>query len=190
MTKRVEVGDLCKYGHKIEGANIVLRNGGKSISCRQCMYNTQKLYAQSPKGKAAAARKTITDQQRHRKNAQKNAAAIAKRVDLKLVAEIKSGASYSSISYLKMNKRASDASLALEDQYSKGRSKCFGKPEKYMDYDEDKLPTNAEAYELCNGCPMLVECARFASALKPPIGVWGGQVYSLGKVVPNDKEIK
>ena len=191
MTKRVEVGDVCNNGHIVEGANIIPLNGNRSIGCRECVLNRKKLYAQSEKGKATAKRNSArSESQRLKRNARAREVFAAKQADVKLVKEIKSNASYASISYLKMGKRASDASLALEDQYSKGRSKCFDKPEKYMDYDENNPPSNAEAYELCNGCPMLVECARFANALRPPIGVWGGQRWDTGKVVPNDKEIK
>jgi len=37
---------------------------------------------------------------------------------------------------------------------------------------------------------MLVECARFANAYRPPVGVWGGQVWRNGKVVEDDNSNK
>jgi hypothetical protein len=35
---------------------------------------------------------------------------------------------------------------------------------------------------LCEGCPLLVECGRFAAAYRPPLGVWAGEVWVDGKI--------
>ena len=189
MRNNVQVGDVCKNGHVIEGENILKRSDRNNISCRECTLILKRTYAKSAKGKAANDKK-LTDSQRLNRNARVRDVYAAKKEGIKLPVAPKQVGSYSGLSYLKMGKRAQDASIALELGYARVRSKCFDKPEKYMDYDENDPPTNAEAYELCNGCPLLVECGRFANTLRPPIGVWAGQRWDTGRVVPNDKEIK
>lgn len=88
---------------------------------------------------------------------------------------------YSQLNYLRLTKRAQKAMIPLEEKYDEGRSICYAIPHEYVDYDEDNPPSKQEAYYMCKGCPMLVECGRFAAASKPYIGVWGGEVYHEGK---------
>jgi hypothetical protein len=189
VRNNVQVGDVCNKGHVIEGTNILKRADRPNVSCRECTLILKRTYAKSAKGKVAEAKKK-TDSQRLSKNARVRDVYAAKKEGIKLPVAPKQIGSYAGLSYLKMGKRAQDASAVLENQFIETRSKCFDKPEKYIDYDEENPPTNDEAYELCNGCPMLVSCGRFANALRPPIGVWAGQRWESGKVVKNDKEIK
>ncbi len=190
MRNNVQVGDKCNKGHIIEGANIFKRTDRNNISCRECRLILSRKYDKSAKGKAVADKRKYSAEQKLKRNTRVRDVYTAKKSGVEPPKPVKQVGSYSSLTYLRMGKRASDASVALEDQYGKTRSKCFEKPENYMDYDENNPPSNAEAYELCNGCPMLVECGRFANALRPPIGVWAGQRWDLGKVVPNVREIK
>lgn len=88
---------------------------------------------------------------------------------------------YSQLNYLKLTRRAQRALIPLEAKYDEERSTCYANPGPWIDYDEDNPPTRREAYDMCNDCPMLVECGRFAAALKPYIGVWAGEVWQDGK---------
>jgi Transcription factor WhiB len=93
---------------------------------------------------------------------------------------------FPSLNYLKLTKRQQVAMTPLEVALDNKTPNCKNNPGEYIDYHEDYEPTAQRAYEMCGGCPMLVECARFANAYRPPIGVWGGQVWREGKVVPSD----
>jgi hypothetical protein len=106
-----------------------------------------------------------------------------KRADKLLESEVKKGsATFNSLKYLKLGKRASQASQALEDAFDRARAKCYSNPGPYMDYEEGEDPRPIDAYRLCEGCPLMVECGRFAAAYRPPIGVWAGEVWVDGKV--------
>lgn len=39
------------------------------------------------------------------------------------------------------------------------------------------------AKELCSGCPVMLECLEGAAARREPAGVWGGQLFSGGRIV-------
>lgn len=95
----------------------------------------------------------------------------------------KNSSTFPSLGYLKLTKRQSLASIPLEHKLDSDTPNCKDKSDVFIDYHEDYEPTPQKAYELCKGCPMLVECARFANAYRPPVGVWGGQVWRNGKVV-------
>jgi len=41
----------------------------------------------------------------------------------------------------------------------------------------------ARAKELCSGCPVMLECLEGAAARREPAGVWGGQLFSGGRIV-------
>ena len=41
----------------------------------------------------------------------------------------------------------------------------------------------ARAKELCSGCPVMLECLEGAVARHEPAGVWGGQLFSGGRIV-------
>jgi hypothetical protein len=107
--------------------------------------------------------------------------------DKALQRDIKKGSgNFPSLNYLKLTKRQQMASKPLELSLDNEVPNCKNNPEEYIDYHEDYEPTPQRAYDMCRDCPMLVECARFANAYRPPIGVWGGQVWRDGKVVEDD----
>jgi len=95
--------------------------------------------------------------------------------------------SFPSLNYLKLSKRQQIAMAPLERALDNEVPNCQDKPGLFIDYDEDDEPTADNAYKMCRGCPMLVECARFANTYRPPVGVWGGQVWKEGKVVQDGR---
>ena len=94
---------------------------------------------------------------------------------------IKNGKDQNALKYLLLTKRAERAVGPLQKKLGSNKALCEDNPGPYIDYAEGKEPTAEEAYLLCKGCPVLLECARFATAYAPPIGVWGGEVYIDGK---------
>lgn len=100
-------------------------------------------------------------------------------------AMIERGRGDNALNYMRLGKRADQAAQALQKQLDGNEPNCVGKPGAFVDYPEDDPPTPTEAYVLCKACPVLFECARFASAYKPTFGVWGGEVYVDGKPVRN-----
>jgi hypothetical protein len=119
-----------------------------------------------------------TNKEKNERQSQRKA---AERADLLIT----QGKEDNALNYLKLNKRAERSSIALHKKMVNNKPKCQDNPGPYVDYDEDKPPTKLQAYVMCQGCPVLIECARLATAYKPVIGVWGGEVYSDGK--PLDK---
>ena len=180
----IKVGDVCKYGHTIEGENAqyVMRKGKEALTCRTCRAETRKrnnaTYSNSYKGQQAEA--DVAARKRLAKNLPEPDAVA----DLSLPAEgAKGSGSMKSLNYLKLSKRAQRAHIPLEMGYDRVQSKCYQNPKPYMDYDEDAPPTQQEAFDLCDGCPLMVECGRFATAYRPPLGVWAGEVWLDNKVV-------
>ncbi|MCC6226600.1 MAG: WhiB family transcriptional regulator [Microthrixaceae bacterium] len=47
----------------------------------------------------------------------------------------------------------------------------------------DELHDIARAKHICATCPVMAECLEGALARREPWGVWGGQLFSSGKVV-------
>lgn len=47
----------------------------------------------------------------------------------------------------------------------------------------EELMDIAAAKRICAGCPVLEQCLEGALARKEPLGVWGGQLFSNGKVL-------
>lgn len=171
-------GDTCKHGHVIEGDNLGRRvvSGRVQYFCNECKRRQMKKYANSDKGKVVMKSKTYDQTLKKQRQAQRKAADRAD--DL-----IKSGKEDAALAYLKLAKRAERASVALHRSMEASEPKCLDNPGPYVDYDEDNPPTKEEAYLLCVGCPVLVECARFANVYRPEVGVWGGEVYQAGRVL-------
>jgi len=94
---------------------------------------------------------------------------------------IRNGKSENALNYLNLTKRAQRANEKLQSTLSNTEPNCNNNPGPYMDYPEHNPPTPEKAYKLCKGCPILADCARFATAYRPPMGVWGGEVYVDGK---------
>ena len=170
--KRTEVGDFCVKGHKIEGDNVkwYRRDGVMYLRCKICQ--------QAKSDKYEATRRKPT------RPKMPVAQSHSERYDFILKYEVDSGSGkYTGLNYLKLNKRSQRAWEPLAEAFDRTASNCYENPGPYIDYDEDDVPFASTAYKLCEGCDMLVECARFAAAYKPVIGVWGGEVYIDGKVV-------
>ena len=96
---------------------------------------------------------------------------------------IRNGKSDNALAYLNLTKRAQRANEKLQSGLDKDLPNCHNNPAPYMDYPENNPPSPAKAYKMCKGCPVLADCARFASAYRPPMGVWGGEVYVDGKPI-------
>lgn len=47
----------------------------------------------------------------------------------------------------------------------------------------EELLEIAAAKRICAGCPVLEQCLEGALARKEPLGVWGGQLFSNGKIL-------
>lgn len=107
--------------------------------------------------------------------------------DKALQRDIKKGSgNFPSLNYLRLTKRQQFASTPLERKLDDVVPNCQNRANEFVDYEEEDEPSAGDAYLMCEGCPMLVECARFANTYKPPVGVWGGQVWRNGKVVKDD----
>jgi hypothetical protein len=180
--KKIKVGDFCDKGHKIDGDNVHYQKRAKlesfSIRCKICHKakdaERNARYHRTEAGMEANRRAYLKMRDKSR----------AERYDQILSTELSgTQGKYTGLNYLKLNKRSQRAWEPLEAKFDQTVSKCYKIPEQYIDYDEDNPPTKQEAYEMCAGCPMLVECARFAAAYKPVIGVWGGERYEAGVVI-------
>lgn len=178
-----KIGDECSKGHKIMGENVdyvTTRAGQQSVRCRKCRLTTQRerqrRFRQSPEYREYLALRRAQYANESDKRAQ--------RYDKILAVEITQGnGSYTGLNYLKLGKRAQRAWEPLAEKFDTERGLCKGNPVPWIDYDDENEPSPNRAFQLCNGCPLLVECGRFAAAYKPVIGVWGGEVYRDGKVV-------
>ena len=176
---KVNLGDFCEKGHKIEGENAYYKKrSGRdivSLSCKICTKAKDRernaRYHRTEAGMASQRRAYLKRMEKTR----------SERYD-KILAngDALTAGKYTGLNYLKLNKRSQRAWEPLEAKFDQTKSNCYQNPEPYIDYDEENPPTKHEAYKLCEGCPMLVECARFAAAYKPVIGVWGGEVWELG----------
>lgn len=58
---------------------------------------------------------------------------------------------------------------------------CRWQPETYVDYDEDSIPDEFEAQELCIECPLFELCFDNARRTHPGWGVWGGVAWVNGR---------
>ncbi|HET7349972.1 MAG TPA: WhiB family transcriptional regulator [Marmoricola sp.] len=58
---------------------------------------------------------------------------------------------------------------------------CQTQPELFFAERPEVL---AQAQELCRGCPIADLCLVGALERREPHGVWGGQIFFLGEVVP------
>lgn len=51
----------------------------------------------------------------------------------------------------------------------------------------EELMDIAAAKRICAGCPVLEQCLEGALARKEPLGVWGGQLFSNGRVLASKR---
>lgn len=186
------VGGVCRRGHKLEGDNLRLRsiNGGKPfVECAECKRingKEKRDRARLKRNDNPEYRRLVIERERkrqmmHSKTAQREAEKFDKQLALE-VTTVTNGR-YSGLNYLKLNKRAQKAWEPLAEAFDRSQAKCYKNPGPYIDYEDEATPLASEAFKLCQGCPMLVECGRFAAAYRPVIGVWAGEVWIEGKVI-------
>lgn len=48
----------------------------------------------------------------------------------------------------------------------------------------EEIPDIREAKAICRACPVRVTCLQGAVARREPWGVWGGELFQNGKIVP------
>lgn len=77
--------------------------------------------------------------------------------------------------YLAPRGAALEALTKLNKAMEEVRTKCFDKPEEYIDWDEDSPPSNRQAQLLCSGCPVARLCEDYGRKSRDR-GVWGGTV--------------
>jgi hypothetical protein len=183
--KKNILGGMCINGHDLTPDNVyhAKQNGNPYLSCLTCKRARDKKrwaeYVNSPEYQRKQIERTRAKQVQTNKDKSR-----AERYDVILSGELDgTQGKYTGLNYLKLNKRSQRAWEPLETKFDRTKSKCYKNPGPYIDYDEEDVPFASQAYKLCEGCPMLVECARFAAAYKPTVGVWGGEVYIDGKVV-------
>ena len=168
-------GDTCKHGHLMEGENLGIRKnnaGNQVFFCKSCRKDQLQRWSRTPAGRVANS-KSNSNPEKKRRAQQRRQAERADELILK-------GKEENALNYLRLNKRSERAAESLQNAMDANDPNCAGNPGPYIDYDEEYPPTKQEAYIMCNGCPMLIECARFANTYRPEIGVWGGEVYKGG----------
>jgi hypothetical protein len=181
--KKNVIGGVCLNGHDLTVDNTYRHPTQGGLQCLSCKRARDKKrwaeYVNSPEYQRKQIERTRAKQVRVGKDKSR-----AERYDAILSGELDgTQGKYTGLNYLKLNKRSQRAWEPLEAKFDRTKSKCYKNPGPYIDYNEDNPPFASQAYKLCEGCPMLRECARFAAAYKPVIGVWGGEVYIDGKVV-------
>ena len=183
---RIKLGDICIYGHKIEGSNahwIKSQNGGDDVlRCKTCTNARKARYLEANKdNKEFQERARESRRNSKARRMQKNR---EERYEKILEVEVtRSSGGYTGLNYLRMTKAAERVWEPLHNMFDKARSFCYQNPTNYIDYEEEDTPSKNHAFQLCNGCPMLVECGRFANVYKPVVGVWAGEVWKDGKVM-------
>lgn len=167
---KLSVGDICRNGHPVVGDNAeeYTEGGSVYVRCGECF-----AYRNTLKNNPGLTREQFSAL---RKEGKVNGHG-------KIKSESKTSVSYATLNYLKLSKRAKRAWEPLEKAFDQTRGLCYNNSEDFIDYEDEFTPTPVEAYKMCEGCPILVECGRFANAYKPIIGVWAGQVWVNGKVV-------
>lgn len=181
--KRNVVGGMCLNGHDLTPDNVYTHPKHGNLRCLECKRASDKKRWAEYVNSEEYQRKQIDRALAKAKQTKKDKTR-AERYDVILSGELDgTQGKYTGLNYLKLNKRSQRAWEPLEEKFDRAKSKCYKNPGPYIDYDEEDVPLASVAYKLCQGCPMLVECARFAAAYKPVVGVWGGEVYIDGKVV-------
>ncbi len=52
----------------------------------------------------------------------------------------------------------------------------------------DEIPDIELAKAICSTCPLVEPCLRGALARREPVGVWGGQLFADGVVIPRKRK--
>jgi hypothetical protein len=194
-------GDSCKNGHIIIGENMLVRKTktGHSYSCRECAVEATRRYRNSDKFlnnpkfvKNREHAENVRAEMRSGRTGGKAGVPLSEQlkrslaIDKKIMQDPTNPNIPVAIANVDMDKRSRDSLSALYAASDFAAGLCAGKPERWIDYPEGDEPSMHTAYLMCNGCPLLVQCARFANAYGPEIGVWGGEVWSKGKVKKRD----
>jgi hypothetical protein len=179
MLVKKKPGDICRNGHTMLGDNLGTKTSGDKVTyhCRECG-RIQLRQSQDRKYNRSQAERDKRDRLQS-----KSALQAARRASDRADQLIESGKEDNALNYLQLNKRSERASDSMQNAMGGSKAKCAGKPAAWMDYEDEDTPTKRQAYFMCEGCPLLVQCARFASAYKPAVGVWGGEVYYEGKLL-------
>lgn len=99
------------------------------------------------------------------------------------------------------SKLTAPAEEAYEVELAEYHAPCHkeGLPSKWVDwdpdpelresYESDRLPTAAEARDLCNGCPLVdtQTCERYARTTNQSHGIWGGKRIYQGKWLKDEE---
>ncbi len=48
----------------------------------------------------------------------------------------------------------------------------------------DEIPDIRRAKQICRGCPVRIVCLQGAQERREPAGVWGGELFVNGKILP------
>jgi WhiB family transcriptional regulator, redox-sensing transcriptional regulator len=80
-------------------------------------------------------------------------------------------------------KAASDPT-AIPAAHSKGDLPCMEDPELFFAESPDDVE---DAKALCRGCPARISCLSGALERGEPWGVWGGELFLRGEVVPRKR---
>ena len=67
---------------------------------------------------------------------------------------------------------------AVKDAHWMEQARCLNLP---VDHFAVRLSEQAEAQEVCRGCPVQFDCFTYAMELQPTEGVWGGFVWKDGQ---------
>lgn len=193
--ERKNIGDSCAHGHVLDGANLLVRKarGRESYSCRICSLEASRRYRRSDKymNNTKYVKNKETSEKIQRQidaglygKVGVSYADIVKRedaIDKRVAKDPRSANIVEALVNADMNKRSKDSMQAMVNSPAWGSGLCVNNPETYVDYEVE--PTEEQAFSMCNGCPLLVECARFANANGPERGVWGGQIWRNGRLV-------
>jgi len=91
--------------------------------------------------------------------------------------------------YLRLDDEETVAFEALNDAVDQYGALCKDVvPSPWMDYDMTPVaegeepapfakPSRYDAGQLCAGCPVMLECDRFASVSRPVHGIWAGKMW-------------
>lgn len=194
------IGDSCKRGHVIAGDNLLVRKmrGAESYTCRECSLEASRRYRQSEKflnnpkyvkSRERAERIRLEFSNGLRGRAGVKWSAILKRaedIDKRILDNPYHPNIIPSLATLDLDKRGKDSLYSLFVALDESKPLCRDDFASYVDYEEADEPSVYEAYEMCAGCPLIVECGRFANASGPEHGVWGGEVWKQGRVKRND----
>lgn len=202
MSRRVQIGDVCKFGHSITGENVAHRKyrGKEVVRCARCLADTAKRYNSTEKGRKANAEKQRKRQRTpeynewrrqyvrlYRARKAEEIAAPLTEADVAKYDDKKTAVQR----ILGIKPEAMPAHEAMSEWFDSNRSPCFEQPELYSDYDDPRYPEDAigvpmpstgQAEALCADCPLKTLCLEFALKNREDSGIWGGKRIVAGRI--------